>query len=372
MEIKDIDKDLYQEIVVENEDVGSSLIEQPFNPSEIKIDTKSPTLSNIVARLKAKEIDLSPDFQRGMNLWSFEKQSRLIESVLIKFPLPSFYFDGTDDNKWLVVDGLQRLCSLQNFCVDKNLKLKGLEFIHDFEDCGYDSLPRDLKRRIEETQITAYIIQPGTPTEVKYNIFKRINTGGLVLEPQEIRHALNQGKPATFVAQLANTIEFKDATQNKIEADRMLDREFVTRFLLFYFNNYENYNSDLEYSMNTAMGQVNMKTEKELNQTRSDFIESMKLAKEIFGNWAFRISDLFPNRRKPINKALFEVWSVSFAKLSPEKRNILHTRKNDFMNASVELSKNKQFISSVSEGTGKKQQVVIRFKLIEKLIQTFL
>lgn len=57
---------------------------------------------------------MAPDFQRQGNLWPIEKQSQLIESVLIKLPLPAFYFDGSDDNKWLVVDGLQRLSAIKN------------------------------------------------------------------------------------------------------------------------------------------------------------------------------------------------------------------------------------------------------------------
>ena len=93
------------EIVIEEEDVGKSLMEDPFNPSDINIETKSPTLSNLMTRLRSNppEIDLYPDFQRRDNLWDEGKQSRLIESILISFPLPAFYFDGTDDNKWLVL-----------------------------------------------------------------------------------------------------------------------------------------------------------------------------------------------------------------------------------------------------------------------------
>ena len=83
------------------------------------------------------------------------------------------------------------------------------------------------------TQVTAHIINPGTPTAVKYNIFKRINTGGLVLEPQEIRHALNQGIPARFVAELADLKEFKKATEYKIDCSRMLDENLLPVLRLF-------------------------------------------------------------------------------------------------------------------------------------------
>ena len=112
-----LDMDLYQEIPIEDEDVGPQVMQEPFNPSEIDIQVKSPTISILMDRLEQTqpEIDLNTDFQRSGNLWSTDKQSRLIESILIKFPLPAFYFDGTNEDKWLVVDGLQRLNSLWNF-----------------------------------------------------------------------------------------------------------------------------------------------------------------------------------------------------------------------------------------------------------------
>lgn len=368
---KNIEVELYKEIIVEDEDLGSFIMEDPFNPSEIKIDQKSPTISLLVKRMSAKnpEIDLFPEFQRSDDLWNNQKQSQLIESILISFPLPAFYFDGTNDDKWLVVDGLQRLSSIRNFVIKKSLRLTGLEFLEDLEGKSFDELTRPLQRKIEETQIIAYVIQPGTPTNVKYNIFKRINTGGLVLTPQEIRHALNQGTPAKFIANLANVKEFKKATEYRIKTARMLDREFVTRFIAFYINEPNTYVPDLDSFLNKSMGQIASLKKEERQRIKTDFTDSMKLAYEIFNQWAFRKVDLYPERRKPINKALFEVWSVNLAKLSDSKRNIVKKKKKEVLDRFVDMMKNDiKFIDSITSGTGGRQQVIVRFEKIKQLL----
>src|SRR5690606_20671502 len=105
---------------------------------------------------------------------------------------------------------------------------------------------------IEESQVTVYVIDPGTPDEVKFNLFKRINTGGLVLTSQEIRHALFQPQPAAFVRELAQLPEFIMATGGKIRTDRMEDRDFATRFLAFVLQEPADYRPDMDSFLNRA------------------------------------------------------------------------------------------------------------------------
>lgn len=356
---------------VEAEDTSSlDTIEKPFDPRKIDIDAKILTLDLIVKRLASQEIDLYPDFQRHANLWDVTKQSRLIESILIRIPLPAFYFDGTNDNKWLIVDGLQRLSTIKNFVIDKSTKLNNLEFLTQFHDHTYNNLPRDLQRRIDETQITAYIIKPGTPPLVKFNIFKRINTGGLVLQPQEIRHALNQGLPAKFVAELAEMKEFKIAT-DYIRKERMLDRDFVTRFLAFYMNDYNDYKPDLDTFMNEAMASLNKTTEEYRISLKKNFREAMLTAHEIFGEYAFRKRfSRAEYRKKPINKALFEVWSVTLAKLTKEDRSKLISKKNTIIDQFIRLlNENDSFVESLTSATGDKKKINTRFTEIEELVE---
>ncbi len=357
-----------EESVIVNDDVDTP-IEKPFNPKEISIKSKTMSLDNIIKRIRESEIDMAPDFQRKGDLWTPDKQSRLIESMLIKLPLPAFYFDGTEDEKWLVVDGLQRLSAIKNFVVDQSLRLQGLEFLEAVNGKTFSELPRNYRRMIEETEIVAYIINPGTPTDVKFNIFKRINTGGLVLEPQEIRHALNQGVPSKFVAQLAQLESFKDATQNVISPDRMLDREFVTRFLAFYLNGPQGYRPDLDTFMTTSMGLLKTKTNEELNVIMKAFDNAMKLSKIIFDKWAFRKVYSTNERRKPINKALFEVWSVELANLTIDEQTLARRHKIAIFNMFINLmNSDDTFVAAITSATGDRGRVNYRYNRIHEIL----
>ena len=208
---------------VENEDSLLPMPEiRPFDPSKIDIDTKTMELSSIIERLEYNDINMNTDFQRKSGLWTDVQKSQLIESLLLRIPIPAFYFDGGIKDNWLIIDGLQRITALKKFVIDGDLRLSGLEFFHDLEGMKYTELPRTFIRRIKETNIVAYIVKGGTPANVKYHIFKRINTGGLELKPQEIRHALYQGPATDLCKKFAKFSEFQMATTYSIKDDRMM------------------------------------------------------------------------------------------------------------------------------------------------------
>jgi hypothetical protein len=145
----------------------SVVIEIPFNPNDIKVSTQPLTLGQLVDRLEHGEIKLNSDFQRLPDLWDNTQKSRLIESILLRLPIPTFYFDGSDDNKWEVIDGLQRISTLRSFVVNKTLQLENLQFLTEYNGMKYDELPREFQRRIQTFPITVYILEKGTPDEVK-------------------------------------------------------------------------------------------------------------------------------------------------------------------------------------------------------------
>jgi len=364
------------EVEKEGIDEQVRLMEKPFDPTKINIETKTPSLDTLIKRIERGyiQMDTTTYFQRKDDLWDIVKQSRLIESVLIRFPLPAFFFDASDDNNWLVVDGLQRLSSIRKFCVEKDpkkkLKLTNLEFLTHLNGMTWDDLSGDLQRIIEEAQVVIYKIMPGTPTDVKFNIFKRINTGGLVLEPQEIRHALFQGKPSKFIEELAKVPAFLKATENKIPTHRMLDRDFANRFLAFYLLGFENYQPDLDTFMSKAMVMINEKTENEINKIFSDFSKAMDLSYDVFGREAFRKVYYKYDRLPPINKAIFDALSTQFALITDNERNILNQKRKNFKKALFDrLNSDEYFFTSVTSSTGDKNRIFKRHSVIKELIK---
>ncbi len=367
--------DVEKEYPVEKEDLGSPKITNPYDPEKIKVDQQKVNLGFLIEMLENDEIDLMPDFQRSMDLWNDTQKSQLIESLLLGLPLPSFYFSADEKtNKWLVVDGLQRLCSFKDFIVDNSLSLVGLEFLDHFEGKTYEDLFREEKRKISGAKINFYVIEKQTPSNVKFLIFKRVNTGGLVLTPQEMRHALNQGIPAKFIEKLAKLEEFKKATCGRIRTKRMEDRDFANRFVAFYLLGYEdNYEGELDKFLNDGMERLASINGKERYKIEKAFKRSMTLSFDLFGDDAFRKRyDIDESRRRPISKAVYDTISVNLAWLSDDQQNALRKKRKKFRLELINLFNDDTFHRSITTATGQKTSVKTRFDIIKNLIQKIL
>ncbi|MDQ2906651.1 MAG: DUF262 domain-containing protein [Chloroflexota bacterium] len=332
------------------------------------------TIDLLRLRIEDQKLDLAPGFQRKGGVWKDAAQSRLIESMLIRIPLPAFYIDATNDEKWLVVDGLQRLTTLKRFMIEKPLRLRGLEFLAYLNGKSYDELPRNYQRRIAETQVTVYLIEKGTPEAVKFNIFKRINTGGLPLSAQEIRHALYQGGATKLLAQLAESHVFKSAVDDGIRDDRMADRECVLRYLAFTIAPYTTFTKDFDTFLNKAMADINKMSDQEREHLGHGFERTMGIARDLFGNDAFRKRFSEGAPRQPINKPLFESWSVNLNQLSDEQVQVLKNRKDLLRKKFMALMNDpdQKFKEAISFATGDPKKVRLRFEAIERVIRDVL
>lgn len=298
----------------------------PFDPSKIDIKMDKITIASIIRRIENDELEFDSSFQRKAGLWNKKQKSQLIESIFLKIPLPAFYFDASDDDRWQIIDGLQRIGTIKEYVVDQSFALTGMEFLKDLNGCKFDQLPRALQRRIEETNLNAYLVNPSTPKNVKFNIFKRINTGGLILEPQEIRNALYQGQASMFLLKMSQSTEFRKATDYSIKPDRMLDREFCLRFVCFTQLDVEKEYTVLDEFLNKGMEYLSVADENTLSQVYFEFEYVMKVSNELFGKFAFRRLNT-EERRGPVNKSLFETWSLIILGLGDNDINILKNQK---------------------------------------------
>lgn len=346
-------------------------ITRPFDPEHIKVRTDKKTIDLLLRRINHQEMELAPEFQRRARIWDPVRKSRLIESLLLRIPLPVFYVAEKIDEIWVVVDGLQRLTTIYDFA-NGSFPLGGLEYLTHLHNKKFDALPRNMQRRIEETELVINVIEAGTPDEVMINIFKRINTAGVPLTGQEIRHALNRGPARDYLARLARSDAFRNATNGSVKDDRMAARECVLRFIAFRLKPPEQYlTNDLDGFLNKAMRALNAMHDEERANWRIDFERAMQSASNIFGKDAFRkkYTNDSTARRNPISKALFEVWGVNLAQRNDEELTELFQRQDQVRSAFVYLMKNdREFDEAVSYATGVPDRVKKRFAAVKKLI----
>lgn len=383
-----LDNLLYEIIEVEKsgaDSFGDENITElnPYNPDEIKVRTDKLNITLLSTMIDDNDIDLNPDFQRNLVWTSFQK-SRLIESILLRIPLPMFYFAEDNEGKLSVVDGLQRISTIKEF-MDNKFPLKNLQYLG--ESCNgkyYKSLGNkkglDSKyfRWFNLTSITANFIDPSSPYKVKYDIFRRINTGGRPLNNQEIRNCLTGQGLRDVLKEMVKLTEFKTATDNSIKSTRMDDQEIALRFLMFY-NWYENYNDINKYNgyMDSSLDEfteINIKTRKEdLLKYIDVFSNSMKNAEYLIGRrYAFRKiqnKDLSPYAYKQlINKALFVCTSILLANFDHNK--IINKNEASSLREKIaeRIESDNKLFNYLSYGTNGKANLSYTFEALKELI----
>ncbi len=381
MNTEEIDKADGIEEELGNEDIR---IDKPFNPAEINIKIIPRNIGQLIELLGDNQI-LIPKYQRLPNLWSEIKKSRFIESLMLDLPIPLFYFDERDDKKWYVVDGLQRMSTLEHFVIGKggvgnnksHLILQNLEFLTEYNGKTWEDLPKDIKRRINSNQVTITLIGKGTPDEVKYTIFSRINQGDVPLKAQEIRTALFQGYRIDFLESLISSETeigrlFKKATDSSVKSKRQEDLDFISRFIAFYLIDYTQYEPDMDRFITLGTKEIPVDKQK-LEAIGTDFKNALNLSINLFGNDAFRKRQNKSDTRKPINKPIFEVISVAFAKLNIDQRNTLEKHKDAFIEKFTQFQNtNTKFWDAISTGTAGTDRVLNRNNEFKTFLNDFL
>jgi hypothetical protein len=344
---------------------------RPYDPRLIRVEPKMFSLRNIMDMIDDEEVDLAPDFQR-LRVWTPKQKSRLIESILLRIPLPAFYFASDDEGTLQVVDGVQRLSTIYDFVRSANsFPLVNLEYLTD-EVGGRrigDMSATIWAKRINNTQIVANVIDPQTPLRVKFDIFKRINTGGTPLNSQEIRHCMSGDLSRKLLVSLTHLEEFNIATGGKLAGHvRMADREMVLRVLAFSLRGIDAFlkSEGLDDFLNSTVQFLdrNLTPERTVGVTNK-FRRAMQLAFDIFGERAFRKWPIGDSKRYPINRAIFEALGAT-----------LYTTPDDELDDFDEIcegfrdlcTNDVAFLATVTQSTAAPSNVLDRFEKIKEVV----
>lgn len=285
---------------------------------KVDFDTYDVTVDELLRRVTKNRIDIAPVYQRQFR-WDAPRQSALIESVLLGIPVPPLFMatnvDENAQNQWEVVDGLQRLLTLVNFAGDlaarksarlsgSSLRLEALDKLKTFKGSSFDDLPADIRSALEDRPLKVIVLNDKSDLQVRYDLFERLNTGGVRLSDQEIRDCVYRGPFLDSLSKLTDSMTFKEVIV--LPESRWKDgtpEDFAIRFFAF-LDRYQTFEHSVKDFLNGFM-QAQYKSAISREQQR------------IFTKTFEFLSETFPQGIKtrkgqtPVN--LFEAVSVGAA-----------------------------------------------------------
>ena len=321
------------------------------------IRSESRTIYEVLRRIEQEQFIMDPDFQRDF-IWDIDKQSKLIESVLMRIPLPVFYVAENEDGRIVVVDGLQRLSTFWNFVngqlrlrLPNNLSLNGSHFAE---------LENYLQNRVEDCNLTLYVIDSKAPERARLDIFERVNSGA-PLTRQQMRNSLYMGQGTRFLKNEASTPLFLEATGRSLNWRQMRDREFINRFCAFQLSSLEEYRGDMDLFLSETLKKMNRLNADQLGHLSSQLRTGLRNNLTLFGRYAFR-KHTRPQegRRSPINASLWDVMCTGLARYDARS---VESQKNHLLEAFYRLLDDEEFDDAISLGTNQAIKVNRRFEM---------
>ena len=353
-EIEQLQEDLDDLANVDDLDEDVSTTGELFSISSFGVDYPVETL---VSRME-KKLFYIPPFQRAF-VWSQNQCSRFIESLLLGLPVPGiFLFKEADTGKHLVIDGQQRLKSLLYFVEGI---INGKEFIltelkTKFGGRTYKTLDEGDRARLDDAVIHATVFKQDLPEgEINsvYEVFERINTGGIKLSPQEIRSCICHGNFNNYLHKLNDNAEWRAIYGPK--SKRLKDVELILRFMAF-FENGAFYQRPMKHFLNDYMKEKRNYTDAQLQNLGEIFLKMVGFVTKSLGNRAFR-----PDRS--LNTAVFDSVSCALAhRLSMNNE----PQTDEALNAYNALLQNERYIEGYIRSTANEENVKMRIEEAEQ------
>ena len=332
---------------------------------ELLIRHEHRTVHDVLRRIAGDSYVMDPDFQRDF-IWPEDKQSKLIESVIMRIPLPVFYLAEDTQGRAIVVDGLQRLSTFRNFVGDGfRLQLPDRADLHGRR---FSELPMKFQNRVEDCNLTFYIIDAKAPDRARLDIFERVN-GGVPLTRQQMRNCLFMGKATRFLKAEAASELFLDVTGKSLNSKTMRDREFVNRFCGFRLLGANQYRGDMDGYLAATLTQMNEMGDCELADLSVRFRRGLANNRMLFNRHSFRKSLAAGEGRTVINASLWDVMSTG---LSGHSEAIVKACADDLRQAVRKLLQDEEFNTSITYATNDTDRVRHRFARSTEVLKEIL
>lgn len=347
--------------------------DEPYAPSyqlserEVHTTPADPDVETLLKRIEDKNLILRPDFQRT-SVWDTTKKSRLVESLLLNLPIPPCFLAEDEDGTRVVVDGQQRLNSIDDFYHGR-YALSGLQVLMELNGKKWAELPPRLDRKILQRVIRTLVISHHSNPGIRFEIFERLNSGGEPLTEQEIRNATLRGDFNKLLNQIANTAEFLTSVHAKKPDPRLRHHELVLRFFAVRAV-LQDYRPPLKMILSEYMRENRDPGVERLRGLRDLFVNALDNARSVFGENVFqryRLKDGQLGFETAVSKSVFELQMLSLSFISPSEVK-LHgpAIKSAYMHLSTNSA---EFSESLSRATDHRKRFYNRLDLWSTQLQ---
>ncbi|MBN1618344.1 DUF262 domain-containing protein [Candidatus Dojkabacteria bacterium] len=287
----------------------------------INYESLNPDIKTLYDNWKTGDLLLQPEYQRNF-VWDAQKASNLIESILLKIPIPIIY-TSEDDEKEEVIDGQQRLTSIFSYIdgefPDGNqFKLKKLKILSELSGKSFKELDEKIQKAIFKRGLSLIKISENSNNDIKFEMFERLNTNITRLNAQELRNCMYRGSYNGFIKEMSKNNDFQKILNKPEYSKRMLDSELILMFFSFYDTNFIQFRGNMKQFLNEDMRKNKNINDNEMRKLTEVFKKSVDLVKTIFGEKAFRTYSIDKNTKKgtfdnrKLNQGLFLILMYGF------------------------------------------------------------
>ena len=364
------------EFDVQTDNISDSEDLIDVNSSDVIVYSRDWTIETIYNQIILGNIDLNPNFQRR-NAWTDEKRSKLIESIVMGYPVPEIVLAENPVKKrsYIVIDGKQRLLTIAGFINNSKYsywdrpKLKKLDVRKELNGLGYEDINIDVRREFDNSSLRCTVITGFSDIQVLYDIFYRLNSGSVSLSTQELRQSLIPGDFANYLLEITNEKQPIHDVMNIEGPDRRFrDIEIVLR-LISFIKYPRNYNGNLKKFLDESMKCIsdNWNAEKEDVTIIYEKINgAIGLLNKMFGEYKL-IGRKYEGDKmlSRFNKVLFEVEVFFFLHLD----NSVEAYKDVFKSNLKQLcSEDAAFKDSIESSTKNMDNYRIRYSKFQDMV----